>query len=131
MMLEDKEKNYLEWFKKAEEDELSADAILKAGGASSTACFLSQQIAEKYLKGLLVFNDKPFPKVHDLLELETLVLDLTPEIKDYEEDLDLLSTYYIETCYPGDYPEFSRKEAEEALISARKIKEFVLRKIKS
>jgi len=50
-----------EWFAKAEEDALSIRAILKEGGASSTACFLSQQLAEKYLKGLLVFLKTPFP----------------------------------------------------------------------
>ncbi len=61
-----------EWFAKADDDEKSIRAILKEGGAPSTACFLSQQIAEKYLKGLLVFLGKSFPKIHDLLGLETL-----------------------------------------------------------
>jgi HEPN domain-containing protein len=61
-----------EWYRKAEDDLLSVRAILKEG-APSTACFLSQQIAEKYLKGHLVFLAAPFPKVHDLLELETLL----------------------------------------------------------
>jgi len=37
-----------EWIKKAGEDELSINAIIKnEGGAPSTACFLSQQAAEK------------------------------------------------------------------------------------
>ena len=43
--------NYASWFSKADEDELSVRAVLKEG-APSTACFLSQQIAEKYLKGV-------------------------------------------------------------------------------
>lgn len=64
--------NVQEWLKKASEDQISIEAILKGKGAPSTACFLSQQMAEKCLKGFLVFHEKHFPKVHDLLQLETL-----------------------------------------------------------
>ncbi|MEK6645737.1 MAG: HEPN domain-containing protein [Candidatus Firestonebacteria bacterium] len=53
---------YQEWFVKAEEDELSINAILTEKGAPSTACFLAQQMAEKYIKGFLVFHKKEFPK---------------------------------------------------------------------
>lgn len=123
-------KSYLEWFKKAKEDELSAMIIIREGGAPSTACFLAQQIAEKYLKGLLVFYNKKFPKIHDLFELETLLLKITPEIKEVQQDLEFLNRYYIETRYPGDYPQFSLKEAKEAFEKALKIKEFVLKKCK-
>ncbi len=60
----DSAKNYVKWFEKAEEDELSGRAVLKEG-APSTGCFLAQQMAEKYMKGLLVFHHKDFLKVHD------------------------------------------------------------------
>lgn len=60
--------NVSEWFEKAADDELSIRAILREG-APSTACFLSQQMAEKYLKGMLVFHGRFSPKVHDLLIL--------------------------------------------------------------
>ncbi len=129
-MQNEAKKNYLEWFKKAGDDEISIKAILIGGGGFSTACFLSQQLAEKYLKGFLVFHSKTFPKVHDLLELETLLLRFEPGIKEYEKELDLLSTYYFETRYPGDYPEFTFEEAKKAFEAALKIKEFVLSKIK-
>ncbi len=114
-----------EWFRKAEEDLLSVRAILKEG-APSTACFLSQQIAEKYLKGLLVLLNKPFPKVHDLLVLETLLQAAFPDIRSVHSDLLLLNRYYIETRYPGDFPAFSREEAKAAFDAALRIKEFVL-----
>lgn len=123
------EKNYLEWFKKAQEDELSTKIIITEGGAPTTACFLSQQIAEKYLKGLLVFYKKNFPKIHDLLELETLLLKIVPEIKEIHPDLEFLNRYYIETRYPGEYPQFTFKEAREAYEKALKIKKFVTEKI--
>jgi len=129
-MNQNNSKNYLDWFQKADEDELNAGSILKhRDGTPSGVCFLSQQMAEKYLKGLLIYNNKSFPKIHDLIQLQTLLLDIIPDIKDYSNELDLLTTYYFEARYPGDYPEFTWKEAEQAYESAKRIKEFVLSKI--
>lgn len=127
-MQNNSEKNYVKWFGKAEEDELSGRAVLKEG-APSTGCFLAQQMAEKYLKGLLVFYDKDFLKVHDLLELETLLLDTKTEMDEIHHDLQLLNRYYIETRYPGDVPEFTINECRDAFEAALRVKEFVLRKI--
>lgn len=124
-------KNYFEWFRKADDDGRAAEIILKEGGLYGIACFHAQQMAEKYLKGLLIFLKISFPKVHDLLELETLIIKDIPEINEYENEMDLLNSFYIETRYPGDFPEFSDDEAQKALEAALKIKEFVLNKIEA
>ncbi len=130
-MEQDDSKEYLDWIKKADEDELNVLSILKhRDGTPGAVCFLAQQMAEKYLKALLVYHKKPFPKVHDLLQLQTLLLGIVPDIKNHNAELDMLSTYYFETRYPGDYPEFFWNEAEEAHQSAARIKEFVLEKVK-
>lgn len=121
-------KSYQEWFQKAEEDEQAGRVIIKNGTFFAPACFHFQQMAEKYLKGLLVFYNKKFPKTHDLIHLETLLMDKVSEIKELHNDLEILSRYYIETRYPGDYPQFPQKDAEEALYSAESIKDFALRK---
>ena len=130
-MLTEQEKDYQEWFKKAEEDLISNQAVLKEG-SPSTACFLSQQIAEKYLKGLLIYFNKDFPKIHDLIELETRLADVNVglEINSIHKDLKFLNRYYIETRYPGEYPEFTLQEAQMAFEAAKRIKEFVLKKVK-
>lgn len=117
-----------EWIDRAEDDELSIRAILK-DGAPSTACFLSQQMAEKCLKALLVCRNTPFPKVHDLLVLETLLVDSVPSVPQIHECLNVLNGYYIEARYPGDYPEFTLDEAQSAFAAAEKVKEFVLQAI--
>lgn len=128
-MPNDSKNNYLKWFEKANDDELNARSILThRDGAPSGVCFLSQQTTEKYLKALLVFHDKKFPKVHDLLKLETLLMDFEPDINNIHQNLVLLNRYYIETRYPGDYLEFSWKEAKKALEAATQIKKFVLEK---
>lgn len=43
----------------------------------------------------------------------------------------LASNYYIETRYPGDYPEFTINECEDALKVAINVKEFVSHKIEA
>ena len=125
-MLNGNLKVHEEWIKKAADDELNAKSILThRDGAPSGVCFLSQQIAEKYLKALLVFHQKPFLKVHDLLDLETRLLETEPDIKTLHQGLVSLNRYYIETRYPGDYPDFSWQDADEAFESALKVKMFV------
>ena len=126
------ELNIAEWIKKANEDELACESILKHRDAPpSPVCFFSQQMAEKYLKALLIFHQKSFPKVHDLKRIATLIEPSEPTIFDLEEEFNVLNKYYATTRYPGDFPEgFSWRDAEEAFESAQKIKEFVLEKIK-
>ncbi|MCI0542439.1 HEPN domain-containing protein [bacterium] len=126
----EQETEHGEWFEKAHDDELNALSILKhRDGTPSAACFLCQQMAEKYLKGFLVFNGESPPKVHDLRELEKHIVRFDPSIKELVQGLDLLNTFYITTSYPGDYPEFHWGDAEEALAAAQKIKQFVLDRV--
>jgi len=124
------ESNYRAWLAKAGEDELSAGVLVgQEAGAPSTVCFLSQQMAEKYLKGLLVFHNEEFLKIHDLMELETLLLAVEPEIISCHEECATLNQYYVGTRYPADVPEFTFQECSDAFASALHIKEFVLKKI--
>ena len=120
-----------EWFLKAQDDELSTKDILNdKEGAPSTVCFLSQQMAEKFLKGYLVYKEKELSKIHDLDRLIKLCEEIDTsfvEIKDYAKGL---SDFYISTRYPGDYPQFTWPQAETAFASATRIKRFVLERIK-
>jgi HEPN domain-containing protein len=119
-----------EWFARANDDELSAKDILKdREGSPNTVCFLSQQIAEKFLKSFLVFKIKRFPKVHQLEKLINLCNKIDDQFESIKEDAKYLSEFYISTRYPGDYPQFTFKDAEIAFKKAMKIKNFVLVKI--
>lgn len=122
--------NFQKWFKKAEEDEFAGRVILESKQFPAPACFHFQQMAEKYLKGLLIFHNKPFPKTHDLLELETLLLEVESEINKIHGELEFLNPYAIETRYPGNYPEVTLDEAQKAYDSALRVKAFILDKIK-
>ena len=119
------------WLHKAQEDELSAKSILEhKDGSPSTVCFLSQQIAEKSLKALVIFFDLELEKIHDLIKLISLLESSFPEIIELKEEAKLLNRYYIETRYVGDYPEFIWENAEGAFVAAEKIINFVTERIK-
>ena len=124
-------KEHLIWFEKADDDEESIKILLKEGGPPSTACFLAQQMAEKYIKGLLIFHGVMAEKTHDLLKLSAEVQKFTPEILQATESLGTLNRYYIGGRYPGDFPVFSRKEAEQALDYAQHLKRISIRQTKA
>jgi len=128
--MKENKSNYQEWLEKAEEDGIAGEELLEGARVFGPACFHFQQMAEKYLKALLINSDNNFPKTHDLIALAALIEDNFPEIKEHREDFELLNSYYIETRYPGDFPEFNLKETQEAREAAYTIKEFVLGKIK-
>lgn len=115
-----------EWFARAGDDELSSEAIVKEGGSPRTLCFLSQQMAEKYLKGVAIFFGIKVEKVHDLLRLADLVAEKIPEIEKYRKTLALMNRYYIGTRYPGSADNYDWPEAKEAFAAAKNIKKLIL-----
>jgi len=126
------DKIWQEWINKAQNDELSAQSILKhRDGAASVVGMLSQQMAEKYLKGLLVFYKQDYPKIHDLVRISNLLEPLVPEIIELINDpkLSELSKLYTIDRYPADAPELSWEQAENAFKTAQKIRNFIIDKI--
>lgn len=119
-----------EWFKKAMDDYKSAKVVLEEGGYYGTTCFLSQQIAEKYLKGFLVFCGEKVLKIHDLIKLLNECKRVDRGFEELEEECVLLNDYYIETRYPLDTPvNYSKREAKSALEAVDKIIKFISEKV--
>ena len=119
-----------EWAKYADEDQTMAEIALKEDGPPNQICFHSQQIAEKYLKGYLVFCGKEFEKNHLLRYLLELCGEEDQKFRDLDDDIIYLTQFYTETRYPGDIPEFNLPECQKALKAAIRVKEFVLSKVK-
>ena len=90
------------------------------------AAFHAQQCAEKALKGLLTFHDIRAGKTHSIEELLKLCLPDFPSLDKFKEKAGTLSTFAVDSRYPGTQFEITRKKAEEALETARQIYEFVL-----
>ena len=119
------------WFSRADEDLALIAVLLKEKAFfPNPICFHAEQAAEKYLKGFLAHHELHVRKVHDL---ETLVEDCKKVDQSFEEVLDdviFLNQFYIESRYPDDYIVFSSEDSKEACVTAEKIKEFVLGKVK-
>jgi HEPN domain-containing protein len=119
-----------EWIKKAENDLLTAERELSfEDPVTDAVCFHCQQAVEKYLKAFLVHHQIYFTKTHSIMNLLELCDAVDSSFKDELEYADDLTDYAIEFRYPGVLPEVEVKEAEKALETARKVKEFVLEKL--
>ncbi len=115
-----------DWVRKAEEDLVSADYLLTMPGEApfGTACFHAQQCVEKYLKAMLIYQGIEFPRVHDLGELLHLLRpEHRPPLSVAEEER--LTDYASVHRYPGDYEPDTRADAEEALATARRVRDSV------
>lgn len=119
-----------DWLKQAEEDVRWAEYNL-SGDFYSQVCFIAQQIAEKGLKAYLLSQNKVIKKTHSLLILLEQCQQYSLLFKEFVESCALLDHYYTQTRYPtlGPKGEYSQKEARGALNHAKKILNFVKKKI--
>ncbi len=128
--MKEKNKIYLEWIVKAQDDEKSAKILLKEKGPAASICFHCHQIAEKLLKGYLTYRKQNFPKVHHLDFLLDICVKSDKEFLEIKNEILYLRSFYFETRYHGDYPQFTFKEANNAFRSALCVEDFILNKIK-
>lgn len=115
------------WLDYAEEDlQLAAALRMQSTLPARYSCWHSQQAAEKAIKALLLLETGRFEPWHRLYELAELLPDpLSEQIP--RPGLSLLTQLYIESRYPGDYPEPTRTEATTAVMSARAVYDAVNR----
>jgi len=118
------------WIKKAKNDLLSAERELSfEDPITDVVCFHCQQSAEKYLKAFLVHHQVYFPRTHRILELLELCATIDLSFREELEDADILTDYAVELRYPDIWLETGIEESKEALEIAKKVKEFVLKKL--
>jgi len=118
-----------EWVEKAEGDFRSAQRELRVRSHPNydLVCFLSQQCAEKYLKGLLAEKDVRFAKTHDLEELLDLLLPGQPRLEALRDGLALLTDHAVEFRYPGETA--TKEIARTALAHCRAARKEVRRSL--
>ncbi len=117
-----------EWIKKADEDLLTANILLKdPESPHRSIAYSSQQAVEKYLKAYLsALPDFRIPRSHDLGLLLDLCFNngLSKNNINIEEVVSL--TYFaIEARYPGEEDSVSREEAEESYLLAESIQNII------
>ena len=120
-----------EWLTEADEDFEFASVNLKEGDRFfSRICFHFQQAAEKYLKAFIIAKELGLKKIHNLRVLLDICKAKDKEFEQLREECRFLNVFYIDTRYPAFWPVGrTRKEAQKAKESARKIGDFLKKKI--
>lgn len=122
---------YLEkWLVKAGNDLKAAESLINQEPedmVTDAICFHSQQAVEKYLKTFLISKNIDFDRSHKLEYLRELCIE---DDNDFSQiDVGDLSFYAVEVRYPDDFYIPTEREARESLEIARRIKEFVYKKL--
>lgn len=121
------------WIEFAEYDLKSAKWQIE-GKIYTSACYVSQQVAEKAFKALLLKHGKIPPKIHSLDRLTSILKRIKIDMSEIESMARELDKYYITTRYPGQYggPEglYGEKDAIKAINAAEKILKFVKNRLK-
>lgn len=119
-----------QWLSKAEEDFGAAKSLIAYGETFlSTVCFHSQQAAEKYLKAFLTSHQVEFPKTHDIDELLDLIAPTDSKLSESLRDVTMLTNYGVDVRYPGDFPNVTSNDAQQAIQMADKVRRLVLKRI--
>jgi len=119
-----------EWIKKAENDLLNAETVVKIENPpTDTICFHAQQCAEKYLKAYLISKNVEIIRTHNLRYLLEECKKFAVDFESLREDAIILNSYSIETRYPGDFIVYSISEAKNAIKMAKKIKKHIIKKL--
>ena len=76
-------------------------------------CFHCQQVAEKYLKALLVLLGIEFEPIHNLPRLCDLAMRECAELNTLVAPFDRLNGYSVQVRYPDDWREIDAHEGRE------------------
>lgn len=105
-----------DWLTKADSDLVVAQRLLgEEGPFCNAVAFHCQQAVEKYLKAILTLWQIEFPKTHVIALLLSLVETRDAEFAAALMDTVILTPYGVELRYPGDRPDASPEEAQEAV----------------
>ncbi|MBI3577666.1 HEPN domain-containing protein [Candidatus Gottesmanbacteria bacterium] len=114
-----------EWFDAAVSDYHYAEVGLREERIYPQIGFLSQQVAEKFLKGFLILHGIEPPRIHELPTLLDYCVKINSEFENLRDACELLTGFYVESRYPPDQPDYSKEEIVEAFRNARLIKETI------
>jgi HEPN domain-containing protein len=112
----------LEWIEKAEADFATAIRESRARKYPNfdAVCFHAQQCVEKYLKAILIDNQKGFSKTHDLEFLLDELLPVYPTMEAARSDFQILTQYAVQYRYPGESAD--KDEATETIKILKRIR---------
>ncbi len=118
-----------EWVQKAESDYVTVTELLSLyiDTTADVICFHCQQCAEKYIKAYLLHNSTEISPVQTLLDLLLPCLHKDNSFLTISSEIKLLSSYSIETLYPG--PSTTLQEAERVARALEVVRALVRSKL--
>ena len=119
-----------EWFKYSQNDLISAKHLYEDLHPKQTevACYLSQQCAEKALKGYILYRDMEPPKTHNLVELCQICTNHDNSFSDILDACADLTPYGVAVRYPNELA-VDEVIAKMAIGKAQVIYDFCIGKI--
>jgi HEPN domain-containing protein len=113
---------YKHWINKGARDIEAAQFLFDNHHYTDIIALHIQQALEKHMKGLLLKQGWPLKKTHDLVTLAAEVYRYGLDLREYEDNLDRINEYYIESRYPlGQVSDYPHKEIETSLSIAWEI----------
>ena len=118
------------WIKKADGDlKIGKDEMAVDEPVTDAVCFHMQQCCEKYLKAFLIFHGEEVPKTHNLAALVSRCANLEGDFqKLIDSDIDYLTDFAVDVRYGEEFYIPSLYEANQAVIVAETVRNFVLKK---
>jgi HEPN domain-containing protein len=114
-----------EWLAFAEMDVNSARYLMNMWPRpDEIICYLSQQSAEKSLKGFLVLQHIEPPKIHNLVELHHLCEPFIADISNIKIHCNSLNRFSVTPRYPRELT-LTSQDAQTAIDYAKIVFEFI------
>jgi HEPN domain-containing protein len=119
-----------EWFNYSQNDITSAHHLFfdLYPKQSEIACYLSQQCAEKALKGYLLFKDTEPPRIHNLVELCQICMEFDNTFSEILDACSDLTPYGVAVRYPNELA-VDDVIAKLAIDKAQVIHKFCIEKV--
>ncbi len=113
---------YQEWLDKGAHDIEVAQFLFENNHYTDIIALHIQQALEKYIKAFLIKNGWSLKRTHDLITLAAEAHKLGLDLTQYEDVLDEINEYYIESRYPlGEPRDYSREEVNRSLKVALEV----------
>lgn len=118
------------WINKADSDLANAQLCIAANVSLDTACFHTQQAAEKLIKAYLIAYNLPMPFIHNLEKLLELCEQHDASFSQMKALGQTLTPYAVQLRYDEDFWP-SPGEAATALQSAEALRAFIVPRLPS
>ncbi len=120
-----------EWVEFAERDYDAANLLAESHNPPfEIIAYHCQQTAEKYLKAILIENDKPVPHIHDLGKLNTECRKFQTELNVIQGICERLTPFGTVTRYPGSAMKVGPEHLPLVLAWTEKIRNTVRLQLK-